>query len=224
MIVDLVTKFTRKEDIIFITSNYKSKNADSFDVDIYCVTNGKSSVELFYNESVWTEIFIDNIVDVHKKIGNVDEIAINFLCELPFFYGDRAIYSDLRNKASLAIENYHIPPKRKNILKYRIKVLLSKYVNSGTEDKIQNMFIINALSYPIIQLILEHNNIFPSSPKRWILQLQEKLPKNEFKPIKRFILHQSGRDEIINLCEKYIKDIDPIHIEKDKNNDITFLS
>lgn len=224
MIINLVTKFTRKEDIIFITSNHKSKKAHSSDVDIYCVTNGKSSVELFYDKSTWTEIFIDNIIDVYKKIENMDEIAINFLCELPFVYGDRVLYTGLRNKASLARENYHIPPKRKNILKYRIKVLLSKYINSGTKNEIQNTFTINALSYPLVQLILEHNNIFPSSPKRWIIQLQEKLPQNEFKPIKRFILHQSSRSEIINICEKYIKDIDPIHIEKDKDNDITFLS
>ncbi|MEX0909827.1 MAG: hypothetical protein WDZ75_00870 [Candidatus Paceibacterota bacterium] len=224
MIIDLVTKFTRKEDIIFITSNHETKKSDSSDIDIYCVANGKSLVELFYDKSVWTEIFIDNVADVHKKIKNVDEIAINFLCELPFVFGDRAIYTDLHDKAVLTKKNYRIPPKRKNLLRYRIKVLLSKFINSGTEDETQNKFIINTLSYPLIQLVLEDNNVFPSSPKRWISQLREKLPPSEFEIVKRFVLHQSSRDEIINVCEKYIKDIEPIHIKKNGDNNITFLS
>lgn len=80
------------------------------------------------------------------------------------------------------------------------------------------------MSYPLIQIVLEHHNIFPSSPKYWALQLQNNLPSDEFKTISRFLSHQCSKEEVIILCEKYAGNLSPMHIEKGSGNDITFLS
>lgn len=225
MILDIVTKFVRKEEILFITSNLNTDKNKSSDIDIYCVTTGKSFVEFFYNaESQWVELFVDNISDVNKKIYNIDEIAINFIRELHFYFGNKDKYLELFEKTSLVIQEYNLPPYRKNLLKYRIKVLLSKYINEDTKSVNQDNLIINAMSYPLIQLVLEHHNIFPSSPKYWISQLQNNLPPDEFKVISRFLSHQCSKEEVVILCEKYAGNLDPIHIEKEGCNDITFLS
>src|SRR5882724_2920607 len=114
MIIDTVTKFVREEEILLLVSNFGDTTSNSSDIDIYCVTTGKSSVELFYNEKhEWTELFIDNITDVYKKIENVDEIAINFIRELKFVAGNREVYSELLRRASAVAESYHLPPNRK---------------------------------------------------------------------------------------------------------------
>lgn len=225
MILDIVTKFVRKEEILFITSNLNDGKSKSSDIDIYCVTTGKSFVELFYNsESQWVELFVDNISDVNKKINNVDEIAINFIRELQFDFGDKDEYLKLYEKTSRIIQKYNLPTHRKNLLKYRIKVLLSKYVREDIKNADQDNLIINSMSYPLIQLVLEYHNIFPSSPKYWVLQLQNNLPPDEFKTISRFLSHQCNKEEVVILCEKYAGNLGPIHIEKENNNDTTFLS
>lgn len=226
MILNIVTKFVHEEEIIFIVSNFNDTKSNSSDIDIYCVTTGKSFVNFFYNDKhEWVELFVDNIFDVYKKINNVDEIAINFIREFKFVFGDHKIYLELFNKTSLLVENYHLPQHRKNLLKYRIKVLLSKYIKPDTINHLaQENFIINAISYPLIQLILEYYAIFPSSPKRWILQLQSTLPADEFETLSRFLSHQCNRNEIIALCERYAGEPDSMHIKKERDNNITSLS
>lgn len=226
MILDTVTRFVRGEEILLVMSNSDDKTSNSSDIDIYCITTGESSVQLFYNEKrEWVELFIDNISDVYKKIANVDEIAINFIRELKFVSGNREVYSKLLTKTSGVTENYHLPPNRKNLLKYRVKVLLSKYLKPEAELSLaQQHFILNAISYPLIQLILEHHNIFPSSPKRWLIQLQHALSINEFDMLSGFLAHQCDRNAVIALCEKYADKPDPISIKKTRDNDVTFLS
>ena len=226
MILDMVTKFVREEEILLVVSNFADKTSNSSDINIYCVTTGESSVQLFYNEKrEWVELFIDNISDVYKKIENVDEIAINFIRELKFVSGNREVYSELLTRASDVAGSYRLPPNRKNLLKYRVKVLLSKYLKPEAElSSAQEHFILNAISYPVIQLALEHHNIFPSSPKRWLIQLQHALPLNEFDLLSKFLAHQCDRDAVITLCEKYADKPDPISIKKAKDNDLTFLS
>ena len=226
MILDTVTKFVREEEILFMMSNFGDKTSNSSDIDIYCVTTGESSVQLFYNENhEWVELFIDNISDVYKKIENIDEIAINFIRELKFISGNQEVYSELLTKTSVVVDNYYLPPDRKNLLKYRVKVLLSKYLKPEPELSLeQQYFILNAISYPLIQLVLEHHRIFPSSPKRWLIQLQHALPVNEFDMLNKFLTHQCNRDAVITLCDKYADKIDPISIKKVGNNDTTFLS
>lgn len=226
MILDTVAKFVREEEILLVVSNFGDKTSNSSDIDIYCVTRGKSSVQLFYNEKrEWVELFIDNISDVYKKIENVDEIAINFIRELKFVSGSREVYSELLARTSVVVGSYHLPPTRKNLLKYRVKVLLSKYLKPEAElSSAQEHFILNAITYPIIQLVLEHHNIFPSSPNRWLIQLQHALPINEFDLLSKFLAHQCDRDAVITLCEKYADKPDPISIKKAKDNDLTLLS
>lgn len=225
MILDAVTKFVRKEEVLLIMSNFGNKASNSSDIDIYCITKGESSVQLFYNEKCeWVELFIDNISDVYKKIENVDEIAINFIRELKFVSGNQKVYSELLAMTSAVVEDYRLPPYRRNLLKYRVKVLLSKYLKPEAElNQAQQYFILNAISYPLIQLVLEHYNIFPSSPKRWLLQLQHTIPANEFDSLSGFLSHQCDRDAVITLCEKYAGEIDTISIKKTADNNATFV-
>jgi len=80
MIIDTVTRFVRKEEILVLMSNFRDATSNTSDIDIYCVTTGKSSVQLFYNDKhEWVELFIDNITDVlQKKSKTIDEIANQF--------------------------------------------------------------------------------------------------------------------------------------------------
>lgn len=224
MILEIVKRFVSPEEILFVTSNVDSKNTS--DIDIYCITTGKSSAHLFYNESkVWIELFIDNLSDVHKKIENFDEIAINFIREMDFIYGDKDLFVELRAKTEQYALNYKIPEKRKNIIKYRIKVLLSKYLNPDKEStEIQSKFILNSLTYPLIQLILEHYNIFPSSPKRWILQLKSKVTEEEFNRVSKFINGELDCKLLLNMYSEYVGDVSAIDLDKSQNNHITFIS
>jgi hypothetical protein len=224
MIYSIVKKFVNKSNILLITSNYQKKN--SSDVDIYCVTTGKSFVNIFYDKKYgWVEIFSDNINDVYKKIENVDEIAINFINEMDYIYGDKSLLSELLTKTKMVIENYQIPERRKNIIKYRIKTLLSKYLNpDDTTNLLQQKFIVNSLSYPILQLALEYYKIFPSSPKRWLSQLESKIPKEDFKEIEDFLNNVDELNTVKKICTKYCGELDNISFDKSKNNDITFIS
>lgn len=226
MIIDTVTKFVREEEMLVLMSNFGDATSNTSDIDIYCITTGKSSVQLFYNEEhEWVELFIDSIADVYKKIENVDEIAINFIRELKFVAGNREIYSELLERTFVVAESYQLPPNRKNLLKYRIKTLLSKYLRPDAELNVaQHHFILNAISYPLIQLVLEHHNIFPSSPKRWLVQLQHAISGEEFDMLSGFLAHRCDRDAVIALCEKYGGEPDPISISKANDNDVTFLS
>lgn len=224
MILEIVKKYLRPEEILLITSNVGS--GDSSDLDIYCVTSAKSSVHIFKNEnSVWTELFIDSLDDLNKKIENMDEIAMNFIHEMDFVYGDRILFNELNDKIGKRIRNYKIPEKRKNLIKYRIKVLLTKYLKPCKNNiETQNRFIINSLSYPLIQLVLEYHKIFPSSPKRWIVQIRDHVPAKEFNDIQRFIDGNADDVLILALCEKYAGCLADIELDKEKNNDLTFLS
>lgn len=225
MILDTITKFVREEEVLLIMSNFGDNTSNSSDIDIYCITNGESSVQIFHNDKrEWVELFIDNISDVYKKIENVDEIAINFIRELKFVSGSQKIYSELLAMTSAIVEDYRLPPNRINLLKYRVKVLLSKYLNPEAEpNQAQQYFILNAISYPLIQLVLEHYNIFPSSPKRWLIQLKHDLPANEFELLSGFLAHQCDRSTVIALCEKYAGGIDAISIKKAQDNNATFV-
>lgn len=224
MILGIVKKFIRSEEILLITSNIDSKNTS--DIDIHCITTGKSSVHLFKGaDNVWTEIFIDHIDDVYKKIENVDEIAINFIRELDFIFGDKNLHDELFIKIEKHILNYKIPEKRKNIIKYRIKVLLSKYLNPISQnDRIQQRFVLNSMNYPLIQLVFDYYKVFPSSPKKWIQQLREKIPTSDFGNIERFIMGDADKTLVKSLCDKYAGNLDNMEFDKSIGNDITFIS
>ena len=224
MIYNIVKKFVNQSDILLITSNYQKKN--SSDIDIYCVTSGMSSVNIFYDKKYgWVEVFSDNINDVYKKIENVDEIAINFINEMDYVYGNKALLLELMAKTKTIIKNYQIPEKRKNIIKYRIKTLLSKYLNPDDETNLlQQKFIVNSLAYPVLQLALEHYKIFPSSPKRWLSQLKSKIPRKDFKEIECFLSNTNEPNIVKKICNKYCGKLENIRLDKSKNNEITFIS
>ncbi|MEI6528592.1 MAG: hypothetical protein WCO10_02900 [bacterium] len=224
MILETVKKYLKPEEIVLITSNYGG--GQSSDIDIYCITTAKSAIYLFSNkDSVWIELFIDNIEDVYNKINNIDEIAINFIREMDFVYGDKSLFEALRTRTEKIVSNYKIPERRKNIIKYRIKVLFSKYLSCDrNKNETQRKFIINSLSYPLIQLVLEYYNIFPSSPKKWIIQLKKRIPRRDFLDIQRLISGDAGKNLIIRLYDKYVGKLGNIKLDKSKDNNLTFLS
>ena len=228
MIMDIVEQFVSKETVVFVTTNAEDDEIPSSDVDIYCVTScGQSSVHMFYNDDrLWTELFIDTVADLRNKLAHVDEIAVNFIRELRFASGDRETYEQLLAEVSQLVKEYRLPPSRKNLLKYRVKTILSKYSNLGENSSLaQKYFLLNSMSYPLIQLVLEHHRIFPSSPKRWIGQLRDSIPRDDFEEIDKFLAHRCTNDDAIRLCAKYAGDLDAVHMEKKAGeNNSTFLS
>jgi hypothetical protein len=217
MSFDIIERVGRGNNFVFITSNFHMEANASSDIDIYCVIQeGCSSVNLAYDANgVWTEVFIDTMADLSQKIANFDEIAMNFILELSFVAGDRAIYDALHATISQAVTGYRLPQHRKNLLKYRIKTLLSKYLSTDLYTEIdQAHFLLNSMTYPLIQLILEHHQIFPSSPKRWLMQLKTNISDDECALISRFLSHKCSKTEVELLCDRYTGKLDPIFQEK----------
>lgn len=212
------------KDILLVTTSIPPKSSD---IDVYCVTKkAKSSVHLFYDRNgIWNEFFIDNIKDIKAKLENKDEIAINFLLEMDFIIGDKKIYNILKTKAQSLKSNYRLPNNRSRIIKYRVKILSTKFFNPIKPiDEIQQRFILNSLSYPIIQLALVKYHILPSSPKMWILQLKKDMPKEKYGELTLLIQGKCSDKLLKNLIDEYAGDISEIHIDKSVDNDTTFLS
>lgn len=212
------------EDILLVTTSVPPKSSD---IDVYCVTKkAKSSVHLFYDRSgIWNEFFIDNIKDTKTKLQNKDEIAINFLLEMNFVIGDKKIYNALKSKAQSLKSNYTLPNNRSRIIKYRVKVLSTKFLNPIKPiDEIQQRFILNSLSYPIIQLALAKYHILPSSPKMWILQLKKYIPEEKYEELILLIEGKCSVKLLKKLIDEYVGDIPEIHIDKSVDNNTTFLS
>lgn len=227
MILDIVARYVDLDAVLFITSNGNDTPRRSADIDIYCVTSGgTSSVHLFAGEDVWIELFVDVIDDLRLKLENCDEIAVNFLHELSFVSGDRKLHAALRAETAALRHTYRLPPHRQNLLKYRIAVLLSKYRACDEEDlPSQAHLLLNAMSFPLIQLALERHGLFPGSPKIWLAQLREAIPPPDFDALERFLAHRTSAAEVERLCETYAGGLEPIHIEKVAGqNRITALS
>ncbi|HEY0027407.1 MAG TPA: hypothetical protein VGC35_06015 [Allosphingosinicella sp.] len=216
-----------KDDIVFVTSNRGFAESRSTDIDVYCVIrSGCSRIEMFEDhEGTWVEFFIDTLADLRAKIANMDEIAINFILEMPFVDGDRSAFDAIHAEVSELIRQYRLPPERRNLLKYRVKVLLSKYLNPEPgAGAAQTHFLLNAMSYPLVQLALEEHGIFPSSPRRWLSQMRDAMPVEAFEALARFLAHAATHDEVITLCDRYVGTLNPIRIDKPYPlNRITFL-
>lgn len=220
--INILKKYIDKDNILFVT---QSNPKLSSDVDIYCVTKSKrSSVHIFKENNMWYELFIDNITDANQKMLNIDQICINFLTEMEFCYGDREEYEKLRSQAIAAKNNYHIPNDRRNKIVYRIKVLSSKIFNPNKKSRLQRRFLINSISYPTIELILEKHSIFPSSPKNWIYQIKDKVKKDEFKLLTDFLDNKLTDNQLRDFLDLYVGDLESFDIDKSKNNSTTFIT
>jgi len=135
----------------------------------------------FDRDRVWNELFIDNITDVRLKLSACDEICVNFLAEMKFVHGEAAVWGRLRKECLDLKTHYVMSPRKRFLLEYRVKCLLSKLSRGGGPQ--QDRFIVSALTYPLLQLVFASHGIFPDSPKRWVCQLKEKLSSKEFSRI-----------------------------------------
>ncbi|MGU9544576.1 hypothetical protein [Bacillus cereus] len=224
MIIEKVIAIVGKESILAIKTNSVS---DSSDIDIYCIVkdNVKSSLHFFYdNNKIWNEIFIDNVTDVKRKIENVDEICINFLCDFPLIYGKEESIYNIIKLAEKKKRNYEIPLKRKKIIEYRIKVSASKLLNKKYNlSKEQRQFLLNTINYPLIQLIFDYYKIFPKSPKLWIEQFRENIPAKDYQDIK-LLLNGEISDEVLEgVLAKYCNVLDQITINDLGRNEGTYV-
>lgn len=223
-ILGIVSKYVSPDDILVLTCVTPPVSSD---IDIYCITkNTSSSIHMFYDQDgVWNELFVDNIADTYNKLQNVDEIIVNFLLDMDFIYGNKLKYETLQKEAERVKNKYKLPQKRKDVVRYRIKVLSSKYFNPiKPVDSLQQHFLLNSLNYYLVQLILENYHIFPSSPKKWILQLKEKLPKQDLDVLENLIKGQISSRKLKQLVNRYTMDLKTIDIDKSKDNKITFIS
>ncbi len=209
-----VFKNYKKKDILFVNAQGLESGSD---IDIYCVirNNNNSSVKIFEINGVWVEIFIDTWKDMETKISNADEICVSFITKMQNHYSSGNSYKEA---TKLIPSKFRIPEKRKNILYYRIKVLLSKYLSSKSKQekkyfKGQIMPILFLLAFSKIQK-------WPPSPKKWITALNQS--NNSF--VKNVLLSIDNEKEFVNLaklCEKKFKGID---IPNKINNSMTLLS
>lgn len=228
MVNNIITNLKKlgvsRSDILVLTI---SEPPISSDVDVYCITKKKkSSVHMFYDDDhIWNEYYIDNILDTEEKLSNVDEIVTNFLLEMKYVLGDLHLYHSLSKKAVHIKNHYKIPNDRSKIIKYRIKVLSTKYTNQLTNTSTdQKTFITNSLSYPIMQLALSKYGILPSSPKKWMMQLEKNIPQTKYKDLQKLLHGKCDSKFISKLVDEYAGDIDTMSIDKSSNNKITFIS
>ncbi|MGN7765834.1 hypothetical protein [Paenibacillus sp. 22594] len=217
-ILEKIKPYVSLSSVLFITSQHK----DSYDIDIYCVVKaGHSSFHLFQDEDGrWIELFVDSKKGMLRKINNVDEICINFITEMNLIYGDRVYFDEIYNRAFDKKKSYKLPEERKVLIKYRIKVLASKLHSTPADN--QEHFILNALTYPLIQLILDEYSIFPASPKKWIIQLKEALPLPIFNDEVNALIERD-RTQVLKLVEKYTSDFEFLHLTCIKNPSTTFI-
>lgn len=224
MIIEKVISIVGKESILAIKTN---SGLNSSDIDVYCIVKDhvKSSLHLFYDSNkIWNEIFIDNISDVKRKIENVDEICINFLCEFPLIYGKEEDISHMIKLAEQKKYNYEIPLKRKKVMEYRIKVSASKLLNEEyTLSTEQRQFLLNTMNYPFIQLIFDHYKIFPKSPKLWVEQLKENLSTKDYQDIKLLLIGEITDTSLKKLLTKYCNVLDQITIKDLGKNEGTYV-
>lgn len=226
-IIDLLSEYIDVEKIQFVTSNYGDANANTSDVDVYCVSRDTSEVHIFNHEKLgWVELFIDSENDMQAKLDNNDEITVNFLREMPYVFGSKRLHSRYESLAKEASSNYSISAHRKNVIVYRCKVLLSKYLHPDQVVSIEQLhFLVNSLSYPVIQLVMLHHRIYPSSPKRWITQIKDALDPDEYECVRRFIEHEMTKEEIVRMVDKYGGELQSIKIDKsEQDNSTTFIS
>ncbi|ANS52257.1 hypothetical protein BM86_12390 [Bacillus thuringiensis] len=224
MIIEKVISLVGKEAILTIQTN---SGANSSDIDVYCIVKDhvKSSLHLFYDSNkIWNEIFIDNISDVKKKIRNMDEICINFLCDFPLIYGKEEDIDNIIKLAEKKKDNYEIPLKRKKIIEYRIKVSAAKLLNKKyTLSKEQRQFLLNIINYPLIQLIFDYHKLFPKSPKFWMDQFKSNLPETDYQNIKLLLSGEISDEVLEALLAKYCNALDQITIKDLGRNESTYV-
>lgn len=221
-----VLQYVKRSDILFVTWNGLLNN--SADIDVYIVTkkNSISRVDIFPDKSnMWHELFIDTIDDLQKKLKNYDEIVINFLIEFDFAFGNKKLYQEYLSAAEKRRQSFNnFPEHRKNIILYRIKVLSSKLADISN-DQITKIFLRNSLVYHIAYYLLVSHNQLPSSPKRWITQLQESLKPEEFAIFKSFVDGSMSNNQAIIYAQTIAHNIPELHIDKSiSDNSLTFLS
>ena len=212
-----------EDKILFVLEN----GHKSHDKDFYCVFRGNSGsrVVAFTNETkIWTEFFIDNENDLVNKLDKYDEIVINFLSTMMFAEGDFDSYSKYKKAALEKKSSFTYPAARTWALKYRIQALYFKYINYlGDGDHLQSGFILNAINYPLVQLMLITHHVTPASPKQWVSQLKETLDDYEFKLVSGLITHKISPGEMQKLYDKYVGVPEDRVLLKEKNA-LTFIT
>lgn len=225
-VIDLLKDYVEEKDILFVTWNKGRKN--SADLDIYAIvkTPATSRVEMFYDEAgLWHEIFIDTEDDLQKKLANFDEIALNFLLELDFAHGNESAYKKYLDRAAAERDRFaEYPHRRLIILEYRIKVLHSKY-KDPSNDALTKKFLLNSLNYHVVSLLLLKHNTLPSSPKRWITQLEKILPQKD-KDLLHTLIDGSINSEALDTWMKSLtSDLRSMSVDKSGGeNNLTFIS
>lgn len=225
-VIDLLKDYVEENDILFVTWNKGRKN--SADLDIYAIVKAPASsrVEMFYDEAgLWHEIFIDTEDDLQKKIANFDEIALNFILELDFAYGDQNAYKKYLDRAAAERDSFaEYPHRRLIILEYRIKVLHSKY-KDPSNDALTKKFLLNSLNYHVVSLLLLKHNTLPSSPKRWITQLEKILPQRDKDLLLGLINGDINSEDLDEWMKSLAGDLKSMSIDKSgSENDLTFIS
>lgn len=225
--MDRIFKLVPPQKISFVLGDLEGSSRDSRDLDLYVVQHDDlSSVEMYFDENGrWVEIFFDSTRDLMEKIANVDEISINFICSLPFVWGDRRHYEQILEAAKKCKSDYNLPEQRRNLLRYRVHVLYSKYLGVSPSLKMERGFFCNAINYPLIQLIMDSYGVFPESPKLWMQQLKESIPTDEFNLLEKFILGAASDAEVSSLVTKYTKNLKAISLKKPSQmNRLSILS
>ena len=225
-VTDLLKDYVEEKDILFVTWNKGRKN--SADLDIYAIVKAPatSRVEMFYDEAgLWHEIFIDTEEDLQKKLANFDEIALNFLLELDFAYGNESVYKKYLDQAAVDRGRFaEYPHRRLIVLEYRIKVLHSKY-KDPSNDALTKKFLLNTLNYYVVSLLLLKYNTLPSSPKRWITQLEKMLPQKDKDLLYGLIDGDIHSEDLDEWMKSLTSDLKSMSIDKSGGeNNLTFIS
>lgn len=115
------------------------------------------------------------------------------------------------------------PKCRKQIILYRIKVLLSKFIDP-TNDQLTKTFLRNSLTYHVAYYLLVTHNQLPSSPKRWVKQLQNTLSMKDFIRFRDFANGDMSDNEVVIYLQAMTKTMPELHINKSgSDNSLTFL-
>lgn len=186
------------------------------DYDIYCVVDDsiESTVRIFKDGNDWVEIFIDSWSDMKNKIENSDEICVSFIRNMRNVFDNNSF----EYAKTFIPEKFKIPQKRINLIYYRIKVLYSKYNGVSTEKEKQ--YFKGLILQQLFMLVFDHSGIWPSSPKKWFLQIE----RMNYDFARKVIIAQDDKILFEKICnEEESKFMGISIVKKSIDNQVTFL-
>lgn len=207
-------RYVAPGDVLFATGQGLGP---SHDFDLYCVTRASPIplVHVYNDDGTWFDIFIDDWETMTRKIANYDEIVASFVRRLQPIVG-LGDASHLARAQALVPARYTLPAKRRNLLLYRLLVLQGKYRDADPAGK--ELFR-GQLLFPLCLLTFDELGEWPGSPKNWVRDLRASASPAAVAAVNAM----TNERAMLDLIDRFLREISDIHLVLDSSPALTFL-